>query len=443
MAITVKKIKQFIARDIWYVSLDRFPKWQRAFIRALRIILLSVRDFNEKQLILRSSALTYYAVLSIVPVLAMLFGIAQGFGLEGFIQDQLAEAFAGQPEVRDNLLNYSHNMLQNTSGGWVAGLGFILLIWSVVQVLGNIESAMNSVWYVKTPRTWARQFTDYLSIMVLAPIFIIVTGSTNIFISTEIHHLAERLSVLGNTVTQLIIISIKFIPFVSTWLLFFVIYMVMPNTRVKISSALYAGIIAGTCFQIFQWGYIEFQVGVSRLNAIYGSFASIPLFITWLYYSWTIVLIGAEISYSIQNVTHFEGQERTKNISYEQTQLYHLHIMHMIAKRFKQGAKAPSILEMSDVLDIPLVLCQKVIQNTTKAGLVLESIDAKNKETVYAPAMDISKLTIGFILSKLNGLGELKKSSVNLHEYHEIKTLYNQMEDAMYASSANKNIVDL
>jgi membrane protein len=443
MKSQIKKYKKFITKDIWHVQLDRFPRWQRGIIKTLRIILLSVQDFNEKQLILRSSALTYYTMLSIVPVLAMLFGIAQGFGLEEYIQKQLSDAFSGQPEVRDNLLNYSHNMLQNTQGGWVAGFGFILLIWSVVQVLGNIENALNSVWYIKTSRTWARKFTDYLSIMVVAPIFIILTGSVNIFISTEIHRLAETLSVLGSAVKQLIIISIKFVPFISTWVLFFLVYMVMPNTRVKIKSALLAGIIAGTCFQLFQWGYIEFQVGVSRSNAIYGSFASIPLFITWLYFSWTIVLIGAEISYSIQNITHFEGQQQTKNISYEQRMLYHLFILHFIAKHFKKGVGAPSLGEISSKLDIPVALCQDVIQHFIKAGLLVESVSGKTKDAVYTPAVDLELMTIGFVIAKLNGLGELKKSHSNAEAYHRIKTLYNEMEDAMYASTANKNIADL
>jgi membrane protein len=443
MEARFKKYKKFITKDIWHVQLEKFPRWQRGIIKTLRIVLLSVQDFNEKQLILRSSALTYYTMLSIVPVLAMLFGIAQGFGLEEYIQKQLSDAFSGQPEVRDNLLNYSHNMLQNTEGGWVAGFGFVLLIWSVVQVLGNIEDALNSIWFVKTARTWIRKFTDYLAIMIVAPVFIIVAGSANIFISTEIHQLAETLSILGSTIQQLIIISIKFIPFLSTWLLFFLVYMVMPNTRVKIKSALTAGIIAGTCFQLFQWGYIEFQVGVSRSNAIYGSFASIPLFITWLYFSWTIVLIGAEISYSIQNITHFEGQQQTKNISYEQRMLYYLHILHFIAKRFKKGAEAPSITEISGKLDIPVALCQNVVQQCIKAGLIVESVNGKTKDTVYTPALDVNSMSIGFVLAKLNGLGELKKSNSQAEAYHRIKILYNEMEDAMYASEANKNIADL
>src|SRR6478609_1200995 len=133
----ISKLTAFITNDIWHVKLDKFPRWQRWFIKILRIVVMGIKDFNDKQLILRSSALTYYSLLSIVPVLAMIFGIAQGFGLEEMIGREVSEAFASQPQVRDNLLSYSHNMLQNTSGGWVAGLGFILLLWTVVQVLGN------------------------------------------------------------------------------------------------------------------------------------------------------------------------------------------------------------------------------------------------------------------------------------------------------------------
>lgn len=443
MKYSVKKTKEFYTNDIWHLKLDKFPRWQRWFIKILRITLLAVKDFNDKQLILRSSALTYYTLLSIVPVIAMIFGIAQGFGLENYISEQLSKAFDGQPEVRDNLMSYSHNMLQNTSGGWVAGFGFMLLIWSVVQVLGNIENALNSIWHVHRARSWSRKFTDYLSIMVIAPVFIILTGSVNIFISTEIQNLAEALSVLGNTVKQLIIISIKFVPFISTWLLFFFVYMVMPNTRVKIRSALLAGIIAGTFFQLFQWGYIEFQVGVSRSNAIYGSFASIPMFITWLYFSWTIVLIGAEISYSIQNVTHFEGQQKTRNISHEQRMLYHLHIIHLIVKRFKNGEDAPSLAEISHKLDIPAPMCRSVADHSIRAGLIVESIEPKTKEGIFTPAIDISKLTLGFVIGRIEGLGELKRGSHTSEEYLRIKMLYNEMEDAMYKSPSNKHIGDI
>ena len=443
MATFIQKITSFITDDLWHVKLEKFPRWHRWFIKTLRLVVMSVKDFNDKDLILRSSALTYYSLLSIVPVLAMIFGIAKGFGLEDFIRKEVSNAFASQPAVQENLLNYAHNMLQNTNGGGVAVFGFLLLVWTVVQVLGNIEDALNSIWHIKEPRTWVRKFTDYLAIMVIAPIFMIVNGSFNIFISTQINELAETLSILGSTIKELTIFSIKFIPFLSTWLLFSVVYMVMPNTRVKFSSAFYAGIIAGTCFQLFQWGYIEFQVGVSRSNAIYGSFASIPLFITWLYFSWTIVIIGAEISYSIQNIKHFEGQQQTLRISHEQRMLYHLHVLHLIGKRFKDGKKVPTLNELSEQLDIPVYLCRTITENCMKAGLVVEAMDTQRKEKRYTPAIDVHRMNIGFIIGKLQSLGELKRGTEDTDTYHRIKLLYNQMERDMNQSEANKNIVEL
>jgi membrane protein len=443
MAISITKYREFFANDIWHVRLEKFPKWQRLFIKTARIVLLSVRDFNEKKLFLRSSALTYFSMLSIVPVVAMIFGISKGFGLEGYIDEQLNKAFAGQPQIGENLKSYSHNLLQNTQGGWVAGLGFVLLLWTIIQVLSNIEDALNSVWHVKQPRTWARKFTDYLSIMVVAPIFIILSGAANIFISTQIQTLAETLTIFGDTVREIIIISIKFVPFLSTWILFFFVYIVLPNTRVKIRSAIIAGIIAGTCFQLFQWGYIEFQVGVSRLNAIYGSFASIPLFITWLYYSWTIVLVGAEISYSIQHVTTFEAQEKTKNLSYEMRMLYHLHIIHHIAKKFREGKAAPNIQELSHKLDIPAAVCRNVLDNAIKANLVVEALNPKTKDTLFTPAVDIAKLTMSYIIQKLNSVGEMKRGTITDESFQKIKTYYNELEVAMHQSPSNKHIIDL
>jgi membrane protein len=154
------------------------------------------------------------------------------------------------------------------------------------------------------------------------------------------------------------------------------------------------------------------------------------------------VLIGAEISYSIQNVIHFEGEQQTKNISAEQRILYHLYIIHFIAKQFANGEIPPTIVDISTRLDIPANQCRVVVQNSMKAKLVVESIDPQTKDTIYTPAVDVAKLTIGFIIHKLNGLGELRRSS-SAESYHQLKHLYNEMEDAMCASPANKNIVDL
>jgi membrane protein len=439
--VNVKKVHGFFTHDIWHVKLENFSRWQRWFIRFARVILLGVRGYNEKNLVLQASALTLYSLLSVVPIVAMIFGIAQGFGLEAYLTEQLQKTFANQPDIMNNLLTYSHNMLSNTKGGLIAGLGFVLLLWSVVQVLGNIESAFNSIWFVRKSRTWSRKFTDYLSIMLVAPIFIILSGAANIFLSTEIKTFAEDIAFLGEGVKNLIIISINFVPYLTTSVLFFFVYLVMPNTRVKPKAAFAAGIIAGCVFQVFQWGYIGFQVGVSKYNAIYGSFASIPLFITWLQFSWIIVLVGAEISYCIQNITHVEGEKQTVDISHKMQMLYSLYIINFIAKRFKNAERAPDAGEIANKLSIPLNLCRKLIDGMLKCDLIAETIEEYNKEHCYTPALDIAHLKIGFIINKLESRGSLKPSGKS-ETLHHIKIHYNDLEQAMNASDSNKNITE-
>lgn len=435
------KIQAFITHDIWHVNLDNFPRWQRGVIKILRISILAIKDYGRKNLALRASALTLFSIMSIVPVVAMIFGIAKGFGLEAFLDEQLKQLLGAQPVIFENVSNYAHNLLGSTKGGVIAGLGFVMLLWTVLQVLANIEDAFNSIWYVKQPRTWARKFTDYLSIMLVAPVFIIISGAANIFITTQVQQIAAHFSFLGHFFSELIIISLQVLPYITTSLLFFLLYLVMPNTRVKPRAAITAGIIAGCVFQIFQWAYIAFQVGVSRYNTIYGSFASIPLFITWLQFSWMIVLIGAEISYSVQNIALFQAEQQTGKISHKMRMLYSLYIMNMVAKKFKHAVQPPDAPEIAAKLNIPLNLCRQLLDNMQQCNLVAKTVEhEKSREYCYVPALDLSMLSMGFIINKLESLGELKKHPGDV--MHQIKVNYIQLEEAMNASSANKNILE-
>lgn len=437
------RLKTFFSEGIWQLRLDAYPRWQRGFIKLLRIISLAIRDYTEKQLVLRATALTLFTLLSIVPVIAMIFGIAQGFGLEQYLTDQLKIAFANQPTILDNLLKYVHNLLGNAKGGIIAGFGFALLLWAVIQVLSNIENAFNSIWYVQTPRTWTRKFTDYLSIMLFAPLFIVVSGALNILITTQIHALLKEISFLGNAVSNLIIFGLKFLPYLSTSVMFFLLYLVMPNTRVKPRSAWYAGIVTGIVFQVFQWGYIEFQYGVSSYNRIYGSFASIPLFITWLQFSWIIVLVGAEVSYSVQNIRDFEAEVQNSKISHKTRLLYGIHLMRLIAEKFKHAEPAMSVQEIANQLEIPVQLCKNILVLLQRCGLVAQSYNEFTKETGYIPAVDLSFLSIGYIIERIESVGADKVITHPDEIYDRIVRHYDGMEEAMISSPHNRHILDL
>ena len=437
------KLKFFLKEGIWHLRINEYPFWQRGGIKFLRIVILSVRDYTRKQLVLRASALTLFTIMSIVPVIAMIFGIAQGFGLEAYLTAQLNKAFSSQPEILNNLLTYVHNILGRSRGGLIAGMGFALLIWSVLQVLGNIENAFNSIWYVEVPRTWTRKFTDYLSIMLIAPLFIIVSGAVNIFITTEITHFAADIAFMGSWASNLIIVSIKFVPYLSTIMSFFLLYLVLPNTRVKPKSAFYAGLVAGIIFQIFQWAYISFQYGVSNYNAVYGSFASIPLFITWLQFSWIIVLVGAEISYSVQNIQDFEAELQNRSISHKQRMLYSINLMRIIAIRFKEAKHPLEISELATQVEIPIKICKDLLSHMQKCDLIEQTYDRHKKTVCYVPALDLSHLTMGFIINKLESFGATKVDLETQMDYSRIKLLYDDMETAMIITESNKNILEV
>lgn len=443
MKAQLRKLFRFLSHGVWTVDESLLSRTNRYLVKLIRIIIVAVKDFADKKLILQASALTFYSLLSVVPVAAMVFGIAKGFGLEERLRQELFRSFSDQPELLEQLLSFVNGLLSNTQGGLVAGLGFIILIWSVLQVLSSIEESFNSIWQVTANRTWVRKFTDYFSILLLAPIFIISAGSATIFISAFITEFAEQWIRLG-FVKQIIIFSINLIPYILNAVLFMLLYMVIPNTRVKLKSAIVAGMVAGFSFQLFQWAYVEFQVGVSRSNAIYGSFAFFPLFITFLQVSWIIVLIGAEVSYSLQNI-EFHVDERLHFVpSNKQKLVLGVSIMALVARRFEEGQEAYSAQELSLKLELPFKVIKEFCNELCRAGLLSEIIcEEEDKNTNYQPAVGVDKLDIGYLMEKLDGLSLTAKS---IHLPEELGAA-EQLVDDLYGSFAgmpmNKHMLDI
>ncbi|HCS20553.1 MAG TPA: hypothetical protein DIW47_08330 [Bacteroidetes bacterium] len=408
----LKKLFRFLSHGVWTVDENKLNRTNRYLVKLIRIIILAFQDFSQKNLILQASALTFYTLLSIVPVAAMVFGMAKGFGLEQRMREELFRSFENQPELLEQLLGFVNSLLANTQGGLVAVFGFIVLLWSVLQMLSSVEESFNSIWQITTNRTWVRKFTDYFSILLIAPIFIIVAGSATIIITSFITEFTEEWIRMG-FLKELFIFAINLIPYVLNALLFTLIYIIIPNTRVKFKSAVVAGMVAGFTFQLFQWGYIEFQVGVSRMNAIYGSFAFFPLFITFLQLSWMIVLLGAEVSYSLQNI-HLHIDERQHFIpTNRQKFILALTILALSCKRFENGKPAYSAQELSERLDVPYKMLKEFCIELCRAGLLseLKSVD-NSLETRYQPAVGPDKIDMVYVMSRLDGVSVMPKEII-------------------------------
>lgn len=399
-----KKIKvliNFMTDGIWRVTESEVTHTKFSFYKIIKTFILSIRRFTEDRIMNKASALTYSTLLSIIPILAILFAIARGFGYANLMETQVRHGFGAQEAAIEMLFKLADSYLAQTKNGVFIGVGLVLLLWTVVNLTANIEITFNHIWKVKKPRTMYRKVTDYFSMFLLLPILIVVSGGLSIFMSTMIKEVADFV-----VLAPIMKFFVRLIPFVLTWFMFTALYIFMPNTKVKFQHALFAGIIAGTAYQAFQFLYISGQISVSRYNAIYGSFAAIPLFLLWLQISWTICLFGAELTYARQNIQNFSFEKDTKNISRRYRDFIAILIMSLISKRFEKGERAYTAEEISLEHRIPIRLTNQILDMLQEIGLIHEVVtDTKSDSIVYLPSMDINQMNVALLLERIDNYG--------------------------------------
>ncbi|MEG2573323.1 MAG: YihY/virulence factor BrkB family protein [Bacteroides sp.] len=396
-----KKMCSFFTYDIWRVTESEVSKSRSSFYFIIKTVILSIRRFTEDRIINKASALTYSTLLSIVPILSILFAIARGFGFSNLMEHQFRNSFEGQTVAVETVLQFVDSYLSQTKSGIFIGVGLILLLWTVINLTVNIERTFNRIWQVKKPRSLYRRITDYFSMFLLIPLLIVVSGGLSIFMSTMVKSMDDFV-----VLAPIMQFLVRLIPYVLIWLMFTGLFMFMPNTKVKFTPALISGILAGTAYQAFQYLYIGSQIWVSKYNAIYGSFAAIPLFLLWLQISWTICLFGAELSYAGQNIRNFSFERDTKNISRRYHDFLSILIMSLICKRFEHDETPYTAQEISLEHQIPIRLTHQIVYQLQEIGLIHELVmDNKQEEIAYLPSIDISHLNVALLLDRLDTYG--------------------------------------
>lgn len=441
----VNKINQaikFLTTDIWRIRLADLPNRKALLIKIQRIIFLTVRSFKDDNCGLRASALTFYTLLSFVPLLAILFGIFKGFGLQVQLQKLIVDNFQEHQEVIAQVIEYSNTLLANTQGGIIAGIGIVLLLWSVVKLLNSVEDTLNDIWKILYPRSFMRKFSNYLSILFLAPLALIVSSGATFFVKLQLETLSEKFQILG-ILSTIITIILQFLPYVVIWSLFALMYILMPNVKVKFKTALYAAIIAGTIYQISQYLFVTFQVGVASYNAIYGSFAVLPLFLFWIQISWIIFLFGAEISFALQNISHFEFEADSKNISTKQKNIISLAIAHLVVRNFKEGEIALTSEKIAFQLGIPILLTKTIIAEFLETKLFIRVATENEEVYAYQPAKDIGLFTIQYVIETLNGRGSNDIPVNETAELNSIKDTLKRFSSISNESATNKKLMDI
>ncbi|HSO77396.1 MAG TPA: YihY/virulence factor BrkB family protein [Bacteroidales bacterium] len=433
---------EFIREGIWRIRLRDLTNGRRFLIKYLRVAIIASKEFIYDQCPLRASALTFYSLLSIVPIVAMAFAIAKGFDLQKHLEAQLMEKFSGQEVVITQVIEFSRNMLQNTKGGVIAGVGVAVLLWAVINVLSQIEESFNDIWGIKKARSLGRKFTDYLSIMLVGPILLIMSSSATVLIATNLNQITQKIALLG-LFSPIITLIIKIVPYCLIWILFAFIYIFMPNKKVFLFSGLIAGIAAGTIFVIVQKFYIIFQVGVAKYNAIYGSFAALPLFLIWMQLSWFIMLFGAEISFALQNVDAYEFEPDRKKISPLFRKLLSLQITHLLVINFIKGDKPMTASMICTTLNIPIRLVNELLYDLAGCGLISDATIENSEDSAYQPARDINDFSISFILLALENKGIDTIPTARTDSFNALSSSLKAFAGTIEKSPANTLLKDI
>lgn len=438
----VVNFTHFLNHKLWNIRLNKVDSKQGLLIKQARILSLAVKGFNEDRCIIKASALTYYTLFSIVPVVALIFAIAKGFNFEKKLQEQLLNDFNEHSAVLNQVFMYADSMLQTTKGGIIAGFGIVLLLWSVMKLLGNIEDSFNEIWEIKKSRSFVRKITDYLSIMLIAPVFLILSGSATVIIKTQIGNAMSNYEWLQHA-GPIFAFGVKSVSWLLICGLFTFLYMVLPNTKVNFKSALMAGLVAALLFEVTEWAYITFQIGVAQYNAIYGSFAALPLFLLWLQTSWYIVLFGAEISFANQNVDHYELENEIQNISPRYKKILSLLVANLIVKRFAEGKEPLRAAEIAEKLDLPIRMARSILHDFTETNILSEVKTDDEKLLAYQPAISDNELTVKYVLDAIDKKGVNEIPIQQQNELDSINEIMNRFDNLLTSSSENVLIRDI
>jgi membrane protein len=364
--------------------------------RCLQVTLLATRNFLNDHCMLRASALAFTSILSLVPFLALTFSVLKGFGIQHRVEPLvMAQLSGGSQEVASKIIDY----IDNTSMGSLGAFGLLALIAAVITLLGNIEEALNAIWGVDETRSLQRKFSDYLSVVIVAPILIFTAISITSFLESQS---IMKWLVENSYAGDLLLATLHLVPYMITWIALTFLYIFIPNTPVRILPALLGGVLAGTCWQVAQWGYIYFQVGVANYNVIYGTVAVLPIFMVWIYTSWLIVLFGAEIVHAVQNITVFRRELRTPEINFRLRELLCLAVLQDVVTAFVSGAPCWTAQRLEDELDLPARVLRELLDELVTSGLL---VTVAGEPATYQPAREPDQILMTDVLSILRDFG--------------------------------------
>lgn len=395
-------IIRFVRYDMWRRTSTEFNgTFQKIGYSAIRTIVLVVRGFSNKNLNDKAKSLTFSLIFAIVPILAMILAVAQGFGMADVIERQLYASFLGETNLVPTIMAMVERYLETAKGGLFIGIGILILLWAVYSFFQSVETAFNRIWNVRNSRSIFRQATTYIAIVVLIPVLIVCSAGINIFVHSTVEGVLHDNAIHMFFHTN----GAKMLQFFICWMLFTWMYIAIPNTKVQFLSALIPGILMGTLFQLLQMLSVYVIAMLSRTSIVYGAFATIPILMIWLQYTSLLILIGAEMSYAIQNNEEFEYEHDLSRMSRRYKDFVMLYLLSVIIKRFEAEEPPLTAHELAVQDNLPIRLVNRLLSRLVETGILREVYTDDEEERTYQPALDTHKISVGMVIGRIDRQG--------------------------------------
>jgi membrane protein len=393
----VNRLNEFFIRELWDVDINSLGRFRAFIIKSLRLLYITIRDFSEGQLTLRAMSLVYTTLLSLIPLLAISFSVLKAFGVHNQIAPFLSNLLVPFGPEKEEIIEKIIQFVENTKVGVLGTIGLVMLIYTVISLIQKIEDSLNYIWKVSTPRSFARRFSDYMSVIIIAPVLIFIAISFTAYVmNTSIVQKLIYIRPLGS----FLYFAGKLVPYIFVCAAFAFIYKFIPNTKVRFSSALVGGIFAGVLWQTIGWGFASFIASSKQYSAIYSGFAIVILFMIWLYYSWLIILIGAEVSFYYQYPKFLTIKKETIILSNRLKERLALLIMFLISYNYYYNKPPWTFNSLVERLGISLSVepIERILNGLKRRKFITETADEPPR---YIPARDIETIKLKEIISSV------------------------------------------
>ena len=422
----IQRVREFIQYDLWRQShIGVHAPKKRALYRLLQTIILVGRGFKDQVLVVRANSLSFALLFAFIPMMALIYAIAKGFGFEEILNNTISSSFFAEANVAPVLIEWIERYLETARDGLFLGIGLLVLIWAVYAFFNMLENSFNSIWNVKKTRSFGRRLTNYVMTLLLVPILVVVTSGISIFLNST-----EILAPVLQAIEPIRKFMLRFIPFVATSAVFTWIFIAIPNTQVRFVSAIIPGIVMGFLYQVVQALSMFLVVLFARMSIVYGAFSAIPLVLIWLNITCWLLLIGAELAFAIQNNELFAYERDIENMSRRYKDYVMLYLLSVIVRRFEQGTAPQTAKQMAEDNQLPIRLVQQLLIRLEESNIVRRVYVEQEEEETFVPALDTRLITVEMVIGRISAFGTEEFLQHTPQEMQDFWNRYLQMIEA-------------